>query len=362
MKKFAFLTTMATVFLFAVIMLASCTKEGPAGTTGATGPMGSTGTAGLDGEDGINGTDGTAGCIECHDGGVNQGMFSKTIQWEASVHATGGNFNRADGECATCHTSQGFRENLITAAGEADISNPNPINCYTCHQIHESYTPNDLNLTTSAPVVAKMNGAIIDLGKANLCVNCHQGRNLGSTLAIDGDSITVTSGYWSAHYGVQGNIFAGLGAGAFEFSGSESYGENAHKNLITDACITCHMAEANGVAAGGHTWNMGYEQYGSFRMNTAGCVECHTDASDLSASVATLKSDVATLMAELEALLVAQHVVEPGDDHIHAGTYAANTAAAFINFKMINRDRSNGVHNPKYIKALLTNTIEAITP
>ena len=37
-------------------------------------------------------------------------------------------------------------------------------------------------------------------------------------------------------------------------------------------------------------------------------------------------------------------------------------AQAFFNYEIIHEDRSDGAHNAAYIKALLTNSIEALTP
>ena len=116
MKKFAFLTFLTTMIVFCIIAISSCTKEGPQG------PAGTNGTNGVDGEDGIDGQDGTAGCITCHNN--DQGMFAKTIQWEASTHANGGNFERNSTSCGSCHTSQGFLENMGTGTVAASVANP----------------------------------------------------------------------------------------------------------------------------------------------------------------------------------------------------------------------------------------------
>ena len=43
------------------------------------------------------------------------------------------------------------------------------------------------------------------------------------------------------------------------------------------------------------------------------------------------------------------------------GTYSANLAAAFANWQLFAEDRSLGLHNPAYVRAVLTNTLEAIS-
>jgi len=164
MKRFTFLSLFTAVIFASAMIMSGCTKEGPAGP------------AGKDGKDGTDGTDGTAGCVQCHDD--SQAIFAASVQWEASVHATGGNFERNAADCGACHTSQGFLQRLANGTMEADgtVETPAPINCYTCHNIHETYTPEDWAFTATEPVEFWVNGEVVDFGRANLCVQCHQDR------------------------------------------------------------------------------------------------------------------------------------------------------------------------------------------
>ena len=73
----------------------------------------------------------------------------------------------------------------------------------------------------------------------------------------------------------QGIMLAGTGG--VEFAGTATYGNSPHTTAITDACVTCHMAEAYGSQAGGHTWNMTYDYHGQETLNDAACQTCHTD-------------------------------------------------------------------------------------
>jgi hypothetical protein len=52
-------------------------------------------------------------------------------------------------------------------------------------------------------------------------------------------------------------------------------------------------------------------------------------------------------------------VAHPGYLNV-PGTYANELAGAFYNYKVIEEDRSHGLHNYKYTKTLLTNSIAAI--
>jgi nitrate/TMAO reductase-like tetraheme cytochrome c subunit len=343
---FIFSMIVAVMFIFA-----SCTKEGPAGPAGKDG---------VDGEDGIDGTDGTATCIECHDN--SQELFAKINQWEHSTHATGGNYERNEGECAICHTSQGFLGNLDgsydwTAEG-AMISDPNPVNCYTCHQIHSTYTVADLAFTVTDPVELRNTGkATFDFGSGNLCASCHQGRTVDPFPAEGGADIEVTSSRYGVHHGPQANTIAGMGL----FEPGTGYNNHAHSG-VENSCVHCHMAEPFGAQAGGHTWNMAYDYHGATEINTAGCMTtgCHSDAESVISNTEELQAEVQALLDELKGLLDAAGITAEGSDSSISGTYPAEVAGACLNYKAIVEDRSLGVHNPTYIKKVLQNSIAAL--
>ena len=73
-------------------------------------------------------------------------------------------------------------------------------------------------------------------------------------------------------------------------------------------------------------------------------------------------------MDELYDLLVDSGLMYPlrrpaGNAYLmQAGSYSTALTAAHWNYNSIREDRSLGFHNPKYIRAVLENTIDAITP
>jgi len=357
MKKQNVFYLVLLVLFSSMLIIASCTKEGPAG------PPGKDGTDGKDGENGIDGKDGTAGCIVCHDD--SQVIEAKSLQWEASVHATGGNFERNTTDCAPCHTSQGFKERIASGSmtTTATIENPNPQNCYTCHKIHETHTAADWDrrVTASDDVTFWINGNTHNFGKGNLCAECHQARIPNpspSATAASGDSVTITSPYWGLHHGPQGNMLAGTGG--VELAGSASYTNAAHTGAVTDACVTCHMATAYGVQAGGHQMGMTYLSHGQEKLNTAGCTTCHTDPSALNTLIAGSKTEVEDALTALRTALVARGVFDDASGHPKAMKMKEIEAAAILNYLFVEEDRSEGVHNTDYAVALLTNSLEAL--
>lgn len=375
MKK---LSHLLLIIAAAVFVFTSC--EGPQGPEGPEGPKGDTGEAGPAGP---TGPAGTAGCVECHDN--SQIITAASAQWEASVHATGGNSERNSTACAPCHTSQGFLE--VNAAGDfsstignkstqAAIENPVQPNCYTCHGIHSTYTADDWTLTKPDATLAwhSTDGTTttsLDIGAGNMCTGCHQGR--AQTLLAnwdDGGTATLTAGSyrWGLHHGPQYNILAG--EGLYEFDGATAYPTNESHivNATADGCVTCHMAEAYGTQAGGHTWNLSYSYHGSsVYTEPESCATCHgSTADDLPTTYGTVNTEVETLLTSLGTELVNAGVIQAGTLYLAVDAngdvlqQSEEHLAAATNYIAIEEDRSLGVHNPVYVRAILENTLEVV--
>jgi hypothetical protein len=209
------------------------------------------------------------------------------------------------------------------------------------------------------------------------------------------------------HYGTVGAVFAGMGG--VEFTGTMAYTSSQHTTVAS--CQDCHMGTMAG-AAGGHSFNA----KGNFTgCNATGChTTAFTDAGQMSTYFTTPRADIKTLLDALAAKLVENgveilgrngdatanlwyglttnnydgyfNIYDPASNP-NGGTY--NTAmfknpspagswtqvqkdynntlpaltltkgqlGAVINFDMCLREYSLGIHNYKYVKALLTNTI-----
>jgi len=339
---FSVILKMITALFLVVLMVIFTACEGPQGPEGP---------AGKDGANG-NGT-----CLDCHNSSTE--LLAKIMQYDNSVHATGGNFARSSKECAPCHTNEGFIERIASGGQEtaADIENPTPPNCRTCHRIHTTFTENDLQLRTKEPVTLWINNKTIDLGEGNLCANCHQPRVPDPMPTIGGPDVEITSPYWGFHHGPQAAILTGQGG--FEIAGSSEYKNSAHSLIVKNACVTCHMQNPYGDQAGGHSLNMTYESHGSEKDYTTICQKCHgSGVKDF--DINGTQTKVKDLLSQLKAKLVEKGIVDDAKDQIIPGTYSSLLAGAYLNYKMVQEDKSNGVHNAKYTLALLNNTIEAI--
>jgi hypothetical protein len=341
-----------TLFTVAGVMLASC--EGPRGVPGENG---------ADGKDGI---DANANCTQCHN---NDAVVETRIaQWENSVHGAGENAAYANRVgCNQCHTSQGFLQAVAT--GTTDnipvFAEPQQINCYTCHNIHKTFTSSDWGLTSVEPktLLVQYKGADVvwDKGTSNQCVSCHQARVVDPMPVFNGADFAITNTRIGAHHGPQSNLV--LGKSAFQITGTTPY-PSASPHAGPEGCVACHMATPYGYMAGGHTWNMMYSAHeGPETLNANGCLTCHTNATatTIAAELADVQEEVESKLSDLGSQLASYGIYNPTTGLAKTGTFKANATMAYLCFNMVEEDRSEGAHNPGYIKALLDNAISTMT-
>ena len=334
------------------------------------GPKGEAGIDGVDGADGADGADGidtVANCIECHsdthrdpinDSYDLSGHANQTIMYTGQTLAqyTNGFYG---GSCNMCHSNEGYTE--FQESGTTQVyDNPTRVDCKTCHSTHETFDFEndgaDYALRTIAPVTLKTDAAYtIDFGgTSNMCIDCHQPMT-APPASTDG-TFTVTSTHWGPHHGPQSTILEGILGANIVVSGGDVYpaaGTATHRTGAS--CVQCHMSADDGGTNGMHTWV----------KTDQGCAGCHSSG---------IPTEVGGLQAALEELAVLLETVEGVDDlgdpvhgivhdgHPVEGTFTILEAEAAWNYMLIMEDSSKGVHNPTYSKALINNSIKALTP
>lgn len=337
-------------FLFCLVcafVAVSCTKEGPMGMAGADGKDGQ------DGSDGRDGVDGNVTCLVCHS---STNIEAVQGQFAMSVHRAGlvaVDYAGGRSYCAQCHSHEGFVQFAEFGKVFGNITNPTAWKCNTCHGLHKTFEAQDYALRLSDPVnpLFAPDTEMDLLGNSNLCANCHQSRRAEPALTHPGEeTFTITSTHWGPHHGAQSNVVAGVGFA--EIEGSVAYPEpGTSKHLNQASCVGCHMGEFT-QGTGGHTWN----------PSLKACNDCHgVELDDF--NYGGVQSDVKAKLDQIGELLVEFGVMEGDEEHgFHPvpGTYPTVLARAFFNWVGLDEDRSLGAHNPKYVKALLTNTIEAL--
>ena len=311
------------------LVLAAC-----AGAAGEPGPAGPAGPAGLQGPAGAAATTDDLSCAECHND--TSVLTGKAEAWSESLHGSGTATAYAGGRaaCSGCHSGGGFSAALAAGANpavEQESADPNASrpDCRACHEIHTSYTAADWALSTTDPVeFIAAEGVSFEGGTGNLCANCHQPRRAIADADADGN-IEITSTHWGPHHGPQSTMLMGIvGAGV---EGSPS----AHYAMVENTCVSCHVGE-------------GDNHY--FEPDVAACTGCHADAEDF--DINGLQTEVEELAAELGEKLEAAGLIHDG--HPNPGTFpAAQTQAAWNWIYIVLEDKSLGLHNPAYTRAML---------
>ena len=292
---------------------------------------------------------GASNCFECHSD--QDGMLaSKQIEWSYSNHGIGAYVGYAGNRsgCSECHSGSGFVADLN---GEEDVPYGTSIGCWACHEPH---TTGDFGLrVTEAQTL--LNGVSMDIGSANLCVNCHHARRsvYEYVVADAADSTTIGSSHWGPHHGPQGDMF--FGSNGFEFDGV-TYDTAAPTMHVTNdfggACLSCHFNANSAADLGGHSFNM---TNADDDMNVDGCNNCHTDVEDF--NVYGIPAAIDVLAEELHVLLEAEGLVDADGHPINGSRSSYVKVGALWNFMMWEEDRSHGVHNPDYIHDLLESSI-----
>lgn len=275
--------------------------------------------------------------------------------------------------------------------------------CIKCHQ------PRPLTTSTSTS-----NGDVVDyVALATSPTAVYYDNAVGNAAP----NKVIPSYRTHVHYGAQGAIFAGKGG--VEFTGSLSYANSAHSSVAS--CVDCHSAKVS-LRAGGHTFRVRSDagaltSQSAWNFNGCNVSGCHS-TSPLSASstlwTAARTDDqnlLNTLATKINAvgggtpilhsepdgslnlwagettgnydgyLNIYDPSSNPGGVWKNPGSTSSYTTAqkatnnalptfpsikagvlgAMINFQLCLREYSLGIHNTKYSKALLQNSIETMT-
>jgi hypothetical protein len=360
------------------------------GMVGCKGPAGPAGPAGTAQNGALEGFAPNIKCGTCHtaEQDTNYYVQGRVFQWAQSKHANGGDSERNSSSCAGCHTTEGFMQRM---SGQAVTNQnvPSPPGCFACHSPHQR---GNFTLRDSTPVLMKSQvvgvpDARFDYGTGNLCVKCHQPRDMSPkpdpAKTAAADSIVITTARWYPHYGMQGQML--MGEGGFKFPDYAYQGNSIHSSaaiIKQQGCPTCHMAEQvyppnlGTGKAGGHTMNIRFPGEGGGESTLlTGCKQsgCHasiTTADFAGPSTAPVGAETA-IEANLDTLLqlLAQRDwidTTPNSPNFGLVKIPASgklvirpavKAGAVYNYFFVEHDMSKGVHNTRYALDLLRSSI-----
>lgn len=291
-----------------------------------------------------------------------------------------------------------------------------PVGCFTCHIPHGQgdFTVRDSSAVKIFSMISGQTTKIpVTTASSSMCIKCHQPR-MTSTFLIPGsvpvswqpdptktavtDTAKIFTTRWNNHG--SGEMTQSLfGFGGFEFIGY-TYSNSVHTTLFTSksiGCESCHMGTPIGNSNGGHTFKIGYKPTGSITTsyNLTGCntSDCHNGQVNPTSSLNTHwgapRAEISAKIGQLGRLLADTNITKKyslrkngkavawasltvsGSDTVWSVVNASTTspliiipaskAGALWNLQFIQFEKSKGIHNLAYTRALLDASIAELS-
>ena len=319
-----------------------------------------------------------ANCSNCHNSNANNQTIRK--QWASSGHADNTalpwidyDFKTRSG-CVQCHTTTGFiaysSAKTTAAWGTVSDKTKEVLTCIGCH----SDVANGVvrTVTMSKPYVDEPAFTNADVGNSNICMDCHSGRNNGSSIQTKVGVADFTNlAYVAPHYLSAGGSLQAKSA--YHFPG-RTYVEsttNGHSKVgmsnfantgTAGPCVTCHMSSPNK-----HVFKVvSSAQSGVITsISTTVCTNCHNgslQAATIDADKVAFNSSLDILKAQLQ---VSGFTYSPSYPYFSAtnwgtGQGGANIMGAAFNYKLFVSEPGAYAHNPTYAKQLIVDSIDAV--
>jgi len=302
-------------------------------------------------------------CNQCHDAPTHH---VKGTEWYNSRHAVA--VEETGASCSRCHTAKGF---MNYAAGAPATETPyDVITCAACHEPHDAANTNQLRTLAAVTLMDKQTTITKDTaGKGLICMNCHMSRRDATNYV----EVTTGSNRYGPHHGPQGDMLAGANAMNY----GKDIPSSAHREVVKDTCVTCHMQEVeSGPAfthAGGHTFKLKWDSGTNVVELTEACVQCHGEIEDFNFKrqdfdgngvVEGVQTEVRGLLSTLAALLppvgVAKTNHSPSNLAITSSWNKQQLRAAY-NYLFVVEDGSYGIHNLSYAVGVLKTSIADLT-
>jgi PKD repeat protein len=307
------------------------------------------------------------GCFNCHSDGDNAFLRPKA-QWANSKHASGAHIDTsATCDGAKCHTHEGYikASDGVVVPGLAYSA----IGCFTCHTPHsfeyEAWSDTLLRTLRGANeggFDTLANGEIYYLDDADrsiMCVNCHKSLYGGSDPASGSTEPLLVSKTFGPHFSPQADVLFGTGGYGF----TDTTTVPSHRDAVSnkDGCLTCHFGTADGYRFGEHTFRLRDESDNTQYTGNCNVSACHVSGlnggvmADLESAAAL--ATISTLADSLEVLLKDQNVLDSTGQVRYDVPFQPELVRMLFNYLLYIGDGSRGVHNPNYIKLLLTESV-----
>ncbi len=305
-------------------------------------------------------------CAQCH---ASAPYHVKGIEWANSLHAVATRTPTGEGRaaCVRCHSAPGFVDYTDGVPEAKRRTKYEAITCAACHDPHgDANNPHILRKLTAVTLMDNKT-TITNGGFGQLCMNCHISRRDATNYV----EVTAGSGNFGPHNGPQTDMLEGANAITY----GKEIGSSAHKAVVPNACVTCHLqtVSASDPAfghVGGHTfrpaWDGGTTNTTADDVELVGaCITCHgpIDSFDFKRSDFDGDGVVQGVQTEVKGLLTQLGNLLPpaGPGVTINSSYTKPQLRAAYNYLFVLNDGSYGIHNLSYAVGLLKASIADLT-
>jgi len=283
--------------------------------------------------------------------------------------------------CQVCHTSTGYKNFADNPSSYSPSNNTfyltgqqkELLYCWACHKVPglEAPSPELRNpgpvpftyILPSAQVAALQQriDSIGDRGESNICLTCHSGRQTGAGVKL-ATNLNATFAGFNSHYATAGGTLFGFIA--YEYEGRSYSWSTIHATFTTSPCTACHMPGKS------HTFEaVVVDESGRITDITAyetTCKQCHPDKQALLNTMNERREGYEEALKVIQSLLEKKGIYwKP----THPYFYDANgnqfrnwpdkdTLGAAFNLNMFLHEPGAYVHNPRYTKQVIYDTID----
>lgn len=285
--------------------------------------------------------------------------------------------------CAKCHSGYGLPTYLAEGAVLSEPTTDGLL-CSTCHDSVSEFTRYTVE-TVTFPSGAKL--GFEELPDANLCLNCHQGRE--STVSVNKsvagiglDEVSDKIAFKNVHYLAAGaTLFGSEARGAYEFEDKDYAGRFMHVDGFS-TCLDCHYTHELTIVTGACR--------GCHQVDDVKLIRMEDPAIDYDGDGDTtegLKGEVDTLIeklyVEIQAYAAetagtpivynahahpyffidanADGVADEGDSDKYA-TWTPRLLFSAYNYQYALKDPGAFAHNGEYTIQVLYDSIESLNP